>query len=117
MRRQEEIERTMAAFRAAVARADGESAIVKGDRPGATPTLPTNAPAASRGPRPLVPRREHIDDYHAQELDKMLAWVRSDGRLRTDEQLIEEMLDELGFSRRGRKIDEAIRSAIDRGKR
>jgi hypothetical protein len=47
----------------------------------------------------------------------MLAWVRSDGRLRTDEQLIEEMLDELGFSRRGRKIDEAIRSAIDRGKR
>ena len=117
MRRQEEIERTMAAFRVAVAHAGEESAVVKGDRPGATRTLPTNGPAGSRGPRPLVPRREHIDDYHAQELDKMLAWLRSDGRLRTDEQLIEEMLDELGFSRRGKKIEETIRSTIDRGKR
>jgi hypothetical protein len=34
-------------------------------------------------------------------------------RLRTDEEIIEELIPELGFSRRGPRIEATIRSALD----
>jgi metal-responsive CopG/Arc/MetJ family transcriptional regulator len=43
----------------------------------------------------------------------MVQWVQSDGRLRTDEEIVDELVDELGFSRRGARIESALRSAVD----
>jgi hypothetical protein len=35
-------------------------------------------------------------------------WIRSDGRLRTKEQMVEDMTQELGFSRTGARIRRRI---------
>jgi len=43
-------------------------------------------------------------------------WVWSDGRLRTDEETLEEMIRELGFQRRGPRIVSSIREAITRAR-
>ena len=67
-----------------------------------------------RKPRPYIPRKATIDDYSSNELVELVRWVISDGQLRTDEQIMEEILPELGFSRRGVRIETAIRDAIRR---
>jgi hypothetical protein len=42
----------------------------------------------------------------------MVHWVQSDGQLRTDEEIVDELVRELGFSRRGTRIEETLRSAV-----
>lgn len=66
-----------------------------------------------RGSRPPVLHRTAIHEYSHGELVELVRWINSDGRLRTDEEIIEEMVDELGFGRRGRNIEAAIRRAIE----
>jgi hypothetical protein len=39
-------------------------------------------------------------------------WVQSDGRLRTDDEIVSEAVKELGFSKRGKRIVEAIERPI-----
>lgn len=46
-----------------------------------------------------------------------MAWVQSDGRLRTDEELLDELVSELGFRRRGSRIVATLTEAIDRAHR
>lgn len=67
-----------------------------------------------RQPRPWVAVKEKIDDYDEGELVALIRWIRSDGRLRTDEEIIREMVRELGFARRGARIEERIRQALER---
>lgn len=120
MRREEEISRALEAFRKAVedankpspAGADPDPAQPNGRGPqtrGPVEEVPT---VLKRGPRPPIPRREKIEQYTMTELVKLVAWIKSDGRLRTDDEIVEEMIEELGFQRRGRNIDAAIRRAI-----
>ena len=45
-----------------------------------------------------------------------MRWIRSDGRLRTDEGTLDEMIRELGFQRRGARIVASIREAIARAR-
>ena len=66
----------------------------------------TGAPN-SRVPRPPVPNRTSIDQYTSSELVQLIQWVCSDGRLRTDEEIVTEMVAVLGFSRRGARIEAA----------
>ena len=66
----------------------------------------------TRGPRPLVPRRDSIGEYSHRRLVELAQWILSDTLLRTDEELMAEMRKELGFKRRGNRIDEALRKAI-----
>jgi hypothetical protein len=50
-------------------------------------------------------------------LVRVIAWIRSDGRLRTEEDLVLEVLEvleELGYERRGSRIERAIRVAVAR---
>jgi hypothetical protein len=47
-------------------------------------------------------------------LVRVIAWIRSDGRLRTEEDLVLEVLEELGYERRGSRIERAIRAAVAR---
>jgi hypothetical protein len=45
-------------------------------------------------------------------LAELINWIASDGKLRTDEEIVSEMLSVLGFARRGVRIESAIRNAI-----
>ena len=82
------------------------------DCPGSDLQLP-RPDSRPRKRRPAIVRKESIADYHPQELISLIDWINSDGCLRTDEEIIELMIPELGFSRRGPRIEAAIRSALD----
>lgn len=130
MRKAEEIENAWLAYQSAVAIADQEDA-GKGTHNGEptadgpsptdsttakddpTPDPPAQAGNGERKPRPRITVKESISGYHPGELISLIGWINSDGRLRTDEEIIEEMIPELGFSRRGPRIEAAIRSALD----
>jgi len=60
-----------------------------------------------------VPYRDSIHEYSRRELAELVRWIQSDGRLRTDEEIVDEMVDELGFGRRGKNIEAGIRRAIE----
>ncbi|HXP44366.1 MAG TPA: hypothetical protein VN833_29230 [Candidatus Acidoferrales bacterium] len=116
-RKEDEIRRAMKAFEDAVFFAD------KLDR-GAVPNnhgdrnhrehAETGTATPLRGPRPYIPTRPSISQYTMPELNRLLAWIASDGHLRTDDQIIDEMVAELGFSRRGARIERALQVAIAR---
>jgi hypothetical protein len=53
-----------------------------------------------------------ITAYSQQELVGLVRWVTSDTLLRTEEQLIDELMAELGYQRRGPRIVEALTAAI-----
>jgi very-short-patch-repair endonuclease len=121
LRKAEEVERAVAAFEDAVRSADGNG---KG-RPAPVVLAPPREPAPSaasparpaRAPRPAVARRQAIDEYPAWEIDALVSWVASDDRLRTDDEWVDEMVGELGFQRRGKRIEAAIRESIARVRR
>jgi hypothetical protein len=118
MRREEEIQRAVTAYEAAVAAADQEDEEASAQQaiaPPLTPIAPVPALplAAVRGPRPIFTAHAKIDDYTDSELVSLVAWIQSDGRLRSDEEITEEMVKELGFKRRGPNIARTVRWAID----
>ena len=59
-----------------------------------------------------VPQRSKIGDYTQAELVAMIRWILSDGCLQTDDEICAEMVRELGFKRRGVRIEEAVRAAL-----
>ena len=75
-----------------------------------------------RGPRPRIPRRgtgryKNISDYSQSQLVSLVHWIESDTLLRTDDDIMREMISELGFGRAGSRIKEAIESAIRSARR
>ncbi len=124
MRREKEIQRAVDAYEAAVKYANQLDA--QNNKPtkpvpqtaqpftfqSLTPEI--NSPTALRGTRPNVPKRSTIDDYTQAELMSLIRWILSDGCLRTDEEILKVMLPELGFKRRGARIDRAVFAAIER---
>lgn len=124
MRREKEIQRAVDAYEAAVKYANQVD--VQKNKPtkpvpqtaqpctsqSLTPEI--NSPTALRGRRPNVPKRAKIDDYTQAELMSLIRWILSDGCLRTHEEILKEMLPELGFKRRGARIDRAVFAAIER---
>jgi len=119
LRREEEIQRVLKAFEAALQLADAEDA--RGDapwlQPPAIPLVPAQpvapiAATAVRSAKPLVAPGRPIADYHARELEAMVRWVESDGKLRTDDEIMSEVVRELGFFRRGTRIVEAVNAVI-----
>jgi very-short-patch-repair endonuclease len=108
-----EIAKVRAAYERAATDSDG------GRRePGSVP--PAHSPEAGDGsqrsdcrpPRPRIRQGLSIDGYSATELNALARWIESDGRLRTQEDVAEEMRSALGLSRRGPKIDQRLRAAI-----
>jgi hypothetical protein len=121
MRKEEEIERALAAYKAAVEYADSHRPAVavassKAQDGSMANPVPPN-PAGSRGPRPNVPIRESITEYYDSEIMQLIQWINSDGHLRTDDEIIDELLPELGFARRGARIEAVIRYLLDRVRR
>jgi very-short-patch-repair endonuclease len=112
VRRDEEIARTLKRFEEAVRGSDRPSAP---SRPRVEEAKEQSLPSAApprRGPRPTVPSgRGQIVSYSDHELRQLVNWVKSGGLL-TDDQIVREVAQELGFGRIGSRIDEAIRRAI-----
>jgi len=108
--REEEIIRAVIAYQDAVRRADEAD----GDMPAEAHSdmshvleahLTVATPAAvQRGPRPVLQRRDDINEYDDQELRQLAQWIVSDGLLRTDEEFVRELFDALPFQRMGTKI-------------
>ena len=65
-------------------------------------------PPRSR-PKPQLPHGQPIANYTHQDLVRLIRWIESDTLLRTEEELLEEVMNELGFQRRGLRIREAAR--------
>lgn len=112
LRRDQEIDRVMAAYRAAVAAADAtpppdatpvERPAPRAPEPQPEPAAPTASRPTRSPPPPSIPGQA-IDDYSTRELNDLARWVLSDGQLRTEDEILEEMMAVLGFKRRGTRI-------------
>ena len=111
--RDAEIQRAIAAYRAAVALADAAppaTASVEGTEPEIEPPAPVGT--ARNGRMPVPGGLVSIDAYSHQGLVALIRWIESDTLLRTQDQLLAEAIKLLGFKRRGSKIVDAIEWAI-----
>ena len=102
----------LAAYEQAVTRADAplpaKPAVTEPPAP-AVPAQPT-----AQGPRPQIVPGTPITSYRPADLVRILDWIRSDGGLRTDEELLREASQLLGFARIGPKIRASLTDAIGR---
>jgi very-short-patch-repair endonuclease len=125
MRKDEEVRRAVEAFQKAVAYADHQdlngvhsdvntSEASSSGQGSSSDHRPYTQSSRRRKPRPRISPKASIEDYTANELVELVRWVNSDGQLRTDEQILSDILPELGFSRRGVRIETALRDAIRR---
>ncbi|MCD0485986.1 AAA domain-containing protein [Streptacidiphilus sp. ASG 303] len=133
-----EVRRARDAYDRAVATADGaspspgpaESVSLPAQRSGAgVPTGPTRrmgtdvpvgAPAEAgpaRGRRPALVRGQPITAYSERQLVGLIRWIESDTLLRTEEELVREAMQELGFSRMGPRIRAALENAVRTARR
>ena len=70
----------------------------------------------SARPRPLCPRftpRLPIDPYPNVLLHNLVAWIRSDEQLRTNDELVEQLVRLLGYQRRGPRILERLSIIVE----
>jgi hypothetical protein len=117
LRKEEEVSRAVGAFEKAVA---ATHHLATEDFPfPPLVSVPNGEPTAAqqptgRTPRAPISRKASIADYSFGELATLLTWVRSDGKLRTNDELADEMFAALPFSRRGARIDKALRHVIAR---
>jgi hypothetical protein len=63
-------------------------------------------------PRPWISRGQPIDAYSDAELLKLAQWIRSDDILRTEDELLQEMMRELGFQRRSKNVVTRLTATI-----
>ena len=119
MRRDEEVERAVAAFQRAVAASDQpkqtkplQSLAVAAEEPAPLPTMEHSSRSSLNPP---IRMRASIDEYTAYELQQLLQCVKSDGKLRTNDELADEIFAALPFARRGSKIEAALHRAIGKG--
>lgn len=113
--RASELDRIEAAYRRALARdAAGTPALIPQL---VVPPLLTHANGASARATasPARPPYRSIDDLSDRALRDLQAWILSDGHLRTNDELIGEMVRELGFQRRGTRIVERLTRTLNLG--
>jgi len=81
------------------------------DNPTPRPEEPVSHPTR-QGPQPVPGGRGSIAEYTSDELVALVRWIESDTLLRTEEELLKEVMDCLGFQRQGARIREVILKAI-----
>jgi very-short-patch-repair endonuclease len=105
----QEIERAVAAYRRAVAVVD---AAPTAPAPLGVPVVVADAAAPARGtPPPLQPGLA-ITEYSRRRLVELVRWIESDTLLRTEDQLLTEVVNFLGYKRRGSRIVSVVTDAI-----
>jgi very-short-patch-repair endonuclease len=110
----------LAAYHAAITAAEARSHSTPDQPRESAPaaTRPDQSQAApQRPPRPQITRRPTIAAYSDAELDQLCRWILSDTLLRTDDELLDEMRNELGFQRRGSQIVARLQASIRRIRR
>jgi hypothetical protein len=121
--REAEIDRAVTAWKEAVAASDAEAerrlsapAPAVGPAPVAAPSSAAGPPAAFGRPRStrpyLAPKGTPVDQHPKRSLVALACWIESDTLLRTEDDLLDEMMDELGYRRRGARIVDALTQAI-----
>jgi len=63
---------------------------------------------------PTITRGSPIDTYSDPELLSLAQWIRSDEVLRTEDELLQEMMQELGYQRRGKNVVARLTATITR---
>ena len=108
LRREDEVQRTLAAFDEAMRVSDERT-------PHPEPPQPRSSErenyVRTRTPRPAVARGKSIEKYSRKELEAMVRWVLSDGGFYTDDEVVSHVAVGLG-KRRGSRVVDAIKSAI-----
>ena len=109
-----EIDRAVAAWRSAVAAADAPEPEPPEEPAEAQAPAPPEPPPPQpqRGPKPNLSPKRPITEYAPHQLQIMINWVNSDGILRTEDEIIKETADALGFKRHGSRIKAAIRKIV-----
>lgn len=126
------VEKVLAAYEESVAAADAKDKSaeqVASDTAGATPLAERSSRSVSRppeegtptlkrnGPRPRLPYGVPITEYSHAQLTRLIRWIESDDQIRTEDELLDETVRELGFQRRGSRIVSVVTSAIQRARR
>jgi very-short-patch-repair endonuclease len=114
-RRDEEIARILEAYRHELARGTDEAEAPNAEGDEESPVADsTDAPESSqsRKVRPPIPREMPITYYSRGELTRLANWIRSDGRLRTDDEMVDELMKDLRFLRRSRRIEATLRECL-----
>ncbi len=76
------------------------------------PDPPLAAASPMRASRPPVPGNRPIGYYTHRQLVSLVRWIESDTLLRTEDEVLAQVMQDLGFERRGKNIISAIRQAI-----
>jgi very-short-patch-repair endonuclease len=105
-----EIARAVKAYEEAVAQSEGPSLHIAASPSKAEHSQ--NGALVQRCPRPAVSPGAKINEYSQRQLRDIVEWIRSDTLLRTEDQLLSEVMRELGFQKRGKRIVEAVSLAI-----
>lgn len=112
--RDAEIARALAAYRAAIAASDSHLSSHSSDTetsdPGVEPDVQTVA--SRQGPKPVLAGLGDITAYEHWQLVNLIRWIKSDGLLRTEDELLGVAITELGFRKRGKNIVAALSAAI-----
>ena len=74
---------------------------------------PSAAPPAHRPAPPTVESLDDIEDVPLDRLDALVRWVM-EGGVKTDDEIVDETSERLGFARAGAKIDRTVRASITR---
>ena len=106
-----ETDRAFAAWKDTMASADRDAAAKPEPPPPAPPASQPKVPIR-RGSKLTIRPGESITKYERYVLVSLAKWILSDTLLRTDEELMREMRQELGFSRDGKRIRAALQEAI-----
>ena len=112
--REAEINRAVNAYKAAVLATDNAPPVrsTPAVRPSAMePALVVMAPRRT-APKPRFSRRLPIGEYSQQTLQALVDYIESDTLLRTEDQVIAELMVELGFQKRGKNIVAALQQAV-----
>jgi hypothetical protein len=80
--------------------------------PAAVPPSAEPDPARDGALYPFLYPGQDINAYSDAELAQLARWIRSDGILRTEDEMLTEMMRELGFQRRGKNVVAKLRAAI-----
>ncbi len=111
--REAAVDRALQAIELAVRTADAPAtAQARADRHPITADDPPRPAPVRQGGCPVATGRGSIDAYTPWELRSVVAWVASDTLLRTPEELVAEVMQVLGFKRRGARIVNAIEAAV-----
>lgn len=111
---QAETEKVLTAYRKAVEDIDdGERTVEQaGEFDDAEEVVWEYGEPKRHGRRPSIRPGGSITDYSHSQLVALARWIKSDTLLRTEEQMLDEMMSELQFRRRGSRIVEALTQAI-----